>query len=182
MFIKSIIIIPIRQQDGTILSGSVGTFICVDAVTYSGFTNLNKRLHEKYDINDDITALGNGLSQLQDNVDDVLASYTEAITGVQIDDTVWTDGSVRIYQRGRTGIIYISLEGDLTISGNTNYTLHTIQDSDAYPTIDALGIVNTNEGLLDVVVNTSGEIVLYNNTNNQVHLTTIKGNIPVVWN
>ena len=78
-------------------------------------------------------------------------------------------------------MIYINLDGDLTITANTDYTLHTIADSDNYPTIEAIGIVNTDDGVLDVVINTSGEIVVYNNTNNQVHLSTIKGNIPVVW-
>ena len=133
------------------------------------------------DINNDITDLGNGMAQYQGYVDPLLVNYTEEIDGTDIDNSIWTNGDVRIYRRGRTGIIYINLDGDLTITANTDYTLYTIADSDNYPTIEAIGIVSTDDGVLDVVINTSGEIVIYNNTNNQVHLSTIKGNVPVVW-
>ena len=175
------------------LSNTVGTLSTsvtnlsntVDGHTTS-ITNINNSLNgingNIVDINDDITSLGNGLGQLQNNVDPVLDNYTEVIDGTDIDNTVWTTGKLSIYNRGRTGIIYSNLEGSLTISANDSEVIYTITDSDYFPTVEAIGLLYTDVGWLECVVNTSGEIVIYNNTASSITITELKGNIPVVWN
>ena len=42
-------------------------------------------------------------------------------------------------------------------------------------------MVLLDAGWLETVVNTDGEIVVYNNSGSSITLTELKGNIPVVW-
>lgn len=133
------------------------------------------------DINEDLTNTGNALTTLQGTVDPLVVNYDETINGTAIDNTIWTNGDVRIYRRGRTGVIYVNLEGSLTIADGTSEIIHTIADSDNFPTIESIGLLSSDAGWLETVVNTDGEIVLYNNSGSSITLTELKGNIPVVW-
>ena len=133
------------------------------------------------DINDDLTNTGNALTTLQGTVDPLVVNYDETINGTAIDNTVWTNGDVRIYRRGRTGVIYVNLEGSLTIADGTSEIIHTITDSDNLPAIESIGFLSSDAGWLETVVNTDGEIVVYNNSGASITLTELKGNIPVVW-
>ena len=132
-------------------------------------------------LSDAQTATGNALTTLQGTVDPLVVNYDETINGTAIDNTIWTNGDVRIYRRGRTGVIYVDLEGSLTIVDGTSEIIHTIADSDNFPAIESIGFLYSDAGWLETVVNTDGEIVLYNNSGSSITLTELKGNIPVVW-
>ena len=133
------------------------------------------------DINNDLTSTGNALTTLQGTVDPLVVNYDETINGTAIDNTIWTNGDVRIYRRGRTGVIYVNLEGSITIADGSSEIIHTIADSDNFPTIESIGFLSSDAGWLETVVNTGGEIVVYNNSGSSITLTELKGNIPVVW-
>lgn len=185
----------VSSQGGTIttLGNTVGTLSTTvsnlsgtvtnqgNAITTNS-TNISGLAGDVSDIQDDIVSIGNGIGQLQNNVDPVLDNYTEVIEGTDIDNTIWTTGNLSIYNRGRTGIIYLNLEGSLTISDNDSEVIFTISDSDYFPTVEAIGFLYTDTGLIECIINTSGEIVVYNNTASSVTITELKGNIPVVWN
>ena len=162
----------------TNLSGTV-TNQGNDISTIQG--NINTINGNITDINDDLTNTGNALTTLQGTVDPLVANYDEAINGTAIDDTIWTNGDVRIYRRGRTGVIYVNLQGSLTIADGTSEIIHTIDDSDNFPTIESIAFLSSDAGWLETVVNTDGEIVVYNNSGASITLTELKGNIPVVW-
>ena len=132
-------------------------------------------------LTEDLTNTGNALTTLQGTVDPLVVNYDETINGTAIDDTIWTNGDVRIYRRGRTGVIYVNLEGSLTIADGTSEIIHTIADSDNFPAIESIGFLNSDAGWLETVVNTDGEIVVYNNSGSSITLTELKGNTPVVW-
>jgi hypothetical protein len=133
------------------------------------------------DINEDLTNTGNALTTLQGTVDPLVVNYDETINGTTIDNTIWTNGDIRIYRRGRTGVIYVNLEGSLTIADGTSEIIHTIADSDNFPVIESIGFLSSDAGWLETVINTDGEIVVYNNSGSSITLTELKGNIPVVW-
>lgn len=162
----------------TNLSGTV-TNQGNDISTIQG--NINTINGNITDINDDLTNTGNALTTLQGTVDPLVANYDETINGTAIDNTIWTNGDVRIYRRGRTGVIYVNLEGSLTIADGTTEIIHTIADSDNFPAIESIGYLSSDAGWLETVVNTDGEIVVYNNSGSSITLTELKGNIPVVW-
>lgn len=162
----------------TNLSGTV-TNQGNDISTIQG--NINTINGNITDINDDLTATGNALTTLQGTVDPLVVNYDETINGTAIDNTIWTNGDVRIYRRGRTGVVYVNLEGSLTIADGASEIIHTIADSDNFPAIESIGFLSSDAGWLETVVNTDGEIVVYNNSGSSITLTELKGNIPVVW-
>lgn len=174
------------------LSNTVGTLNTTvttlgDTVTNQGNNistiegNINTINGSITDINDDLTSTGNALTTLQGTVDPLVVNYDETINGTAIDNTIWTNGDVRIYRRGRTGVIYVNLEGSLTIADGTSEIIHTIADSENLPAIESVGFLSSDAGWLETVVNTDGEIVVYNNSGSSITLTELKGNIPVVW-
>lgn len=132
-------------------------------------------------LTEDLTTTGNALTTLQGTVDPLVVNYDDTINGTAIDNTIWTNGDVRIYRRGRTGVIYVNLEGSLTIADGAYEIIHTIADSDNFPAIESIGFLSSDAGWLETVVNTDGEIVVYNNSGSSITLTELKGNIPVVW-
>ena len=132
-------------------------------------------------LTEDLTNTGNALTTLQGTVDPLVINYDETINGTAIDNTIWTNGDVRIYRRGRTGVIYVNLEGSLTIADGTSEIIHTIADSDNFPVIESIGFLSSDAGWLETVVNIDGEIEVYNNSGSSITLTELKGNIPVVW-
>ena len=162
----------------TNLSGTV-TNQGNDISTIQG--NINTINSNITDINNDLTSTGNALTTLQGTVDPLVVNYDETINGTAIDNTIWTNGDVRIYRRGRTGVIYVNLEGSITIADGSSEIIHTIADSDNFPTIESIGFLSSDAGWLETVVNTGGEIVVYNNSGSSITLTELKGNIPVVW-
>lgn len=132
-------------------------------------------------LNNVVTAQGNALGQLQGNVDAVTTSYQEVVDGVDIDNTIWTSGTLSIYRRGKTGVIYSTLEGSLTIADGASEVIYTLYDSDYNPTIESVGYMMTDAGWLECVFNTSGEFIITNNTGASVSITSLKGNLPVVY-
>ena len=128
-----------------------------------------------------VTSQGNALGQLQGNVDAVLISYEEVVDGVDIDNTIWTAGTLSIYRRGNTGVIYSTLEGSLTIADGASEVIYTLFDSDYNPLMESVGYMMTDAGWLECVFNTSGEFVITNNTGTSVSITSLKGNLPVVY-
>lgn len=144
----------------------------------SSITTINGQI---VDINDDITTIGNALGQLQGNVDAVTTTYEEVVDGVDIDNTIWTAGTLSIYRRGKTGVIYSTLEGSLTIADGASEVIYTLYDSDYNPTIESVGYMMTDAGWLECVFNTSGEFTITNNTGASVSITSLKGNLPVVY-
>lgn len=162
----------------TNLSGTV-TNQGNDISTIQG--NINTINGNITDINEDITNTGNALTTLQGTVDPLVVNYDETINGTAIDNTLWTNGDIRIYRRGRTGVIYVNLEGSLTIADGTSEIIHTIADSDNFPVVESIGFLSSDAGWVETVVNTDGEIVIYNNSGSSITITELKGNIPVVW-
>lgn len=128
-----------------------------------------------------VTSQGNALDQLAGNVDLVTVSYEEVVNGVDIDNTIWTAGTLSIYRRGKTGVIYSTLEGSLTIADGASEVIYTLYDSDYNPTIESIGYMMTDAGWLECVFNTSGEFTVTNNTGASVTITSLKGNLPVVY-
>lgn len=169
----------------TTLSNTVGTLSGTvtnqgnDISTLQG--NVSTNTGDISDLNDDVVALGNNLGQLAGNVDPVLDRYTEELTYEDIDDTIWTNGVLNIYKRGYTGVIYSTLEGNLTISSNGSEVIYTIADSDYFPLKEANGYMISDLGMIRVSLNTSGEFTVYNDNNNSVTITELKGNLPVVF-
>lgn len=133
------------------------------------------------DINDDIETLTNGLGNLQGVVDSTTVVFDEVADGTDIDSNIWTVGDVQIRRRGRAGVIYITLEGSLTLSSLSYTTIYTQSDQDNLPAYTGYGVIYTNVGCVYAEFTTTGELNLYNNSTTTLNIGELKGSIPILY-
>lgn len=130
---------------------------------------------------DYITAQGNALGQLQDNVDVLAVTFTETAAGSTIDNTIWTDGNVTIFRRGKIGFVTLDLEGTYTLAGSSTKLVYTMADQDNLPTYVGKGALYTDDGVVYAEFDTDGKLIIYNYGNQNINLSYLMGSIPVVF-
>lgn len=133
------------------------------------------------DINDDIETLTNGLGNLQGVVDSTTVVFDEVADGTDIDSNTWTLGDVQIRRRGRTGVIYITLEGSLTLPSLSYTTLYTQSDQDNLPAYTGYGVIYTDVGCVYAEFTTSGELNIYNKSTTSLNIGELKGSIDILY-
>ena len=133
------------------------------------------------DINDDIETLTNGLGNLQGIVDSTAVVFDEVADGTDIDSNTWTVGDVQIRRRGRTGVVYITLEGSLTLASLSYTTLYTQSDQDNLPAHTGYGVIYTDVGCIYAEFTTSGELNIYNKSTTTLNISELKGSIPILY-
>ena len=133
------------------------------------------------DINDDIETLSNGLGNLQGVVDSTTVVFDEVADGTDIDSNTWTVGDVQIRRRGRAGVVYITLEGSLTLSSLSYTTIYTQSDQDNLPTYTGYGVIYSNVGCVYAEFTTTGELNIYNNSTTTLNIGELKGSIPILY-
>lgn len=133
----------------------------------SNISSLNSRMS---DAEDDIQTLDTNTTTL-------LTSTYESYDYQDIDDSVWTEGTIDLVGYGLNGYININLEGSLTISNgasNTIFTLPTI-----LPAYTVTGIAITDDSPLMVTITDSGDITLYNLSSSSITLTKLNANLAI---
>ena len=148
------------------------------ATNTSDISDLDTRLDTA---EDNITALGNGLGQLQGAVDTTTVVFDEVAEGSTINSTIWTDGNVQIRRRGRMGVVYLTLEGSLTVNSFASALIYTQVDQDNLPAFVSSACLYTDNGVLYGEFDTDGKLYVYNNTNNNISLNYLEGSIPVLY-
>lgn len=103
---------------------------------------------------------------------DIITPYTELTTGT------WTAGDITLTRRGFIGFIICNLEGSLTIPANDNVVL---LDTATTMSVASVGIMTDGSSIIETQVNTSGELIIVNNSASPITLTRIIGNIPIIF-
>lgn len=148
------------------------------ATNTSDISDLDSRLDTA---EDSIIALGNGLGQLQGAVDTTTVVFDEVAAGTAIDNNIWTDGNVQIRRRGRMGVVYLTLEGSLTVNSFASALIYTQVDQDNLPAFVGSACLYTDDGVLYGEFDTDGKLYVYNNSNNNISLSYLEGSIPVLY-
>lgn len=130
---------------------------------------------------DTITSQGNALSTLQGNVDPVLITFSETANGIDIDNTIWTDGTVTIIRRGKMGVIKLTLEGSYTLQGASSKLVYTMSDQDNLPAFISNGCLYTDDGAVYAEFDTDGKLTIYNYGSQNITLSYLVGSIPVIF-
>lgn len=129
----------------------------------------------------DITDLGNTVGAMGALVDDLADEFDEVATASDVDSNTWTVGDIQIRKRGRTGVVYITLEGSLTLSSLSYTTLYTQSDQDNLPSHTGYGVIYTDVGCVYAEFTTSGELNIYNNSTTTLNIGELKGSIPILY-
>lgn len=130
---------------------------------------------------DDITDLGNTVGAMGALVDDLADEFNEVADGTDIDSNIWTQGNVQIRKRGRGGVVYITLEGSLTIASLSSTTIYTQSDQENLPAHTGYGVIYTDVGCVYGEFTTSGELNIYNNSSTSLNIGELKGSITILY-
>lgn len=132
-------------------------------------------------INNALTTMGNDIGTLSGQVSDLYQNISETYTYEDIDDTIWTSGDIEIRGKGFYAVMYIQLEGTLSIAAGSSVTLYTLPN-DAIPAYDAYGGADIVDGSISIKVDsTNGNINLINNNTTSVNVGKLNASIPIIY-
>lgn len=132
-------------------------------------------------INTTITNHGNDIATIGGQVSDLYQDISETYTYEDIDDTIWTAGDIEIRGKGFYAVMYIQLEGTLSIPTGSSVTLYTLPN-DAIPAYDAFGGADIVDGSISIKVDsTNGNINLINNNTTSVNVGKLNASIPIIY-
>lgn len=119
------------------------------------------------DISSNVSTLSETIDTLADVVDiEVTYSYLLPVS-------TWSSGSIMLSRRGVIVNAYFNLVGSLSITSGTSTLLYTLADH--LPAVAAYGTLISDDGVLSVSVNTSGEITLSNISAHNINLSKLQG-------
>lgn len=132
-------------------------------------------------INTTLTNHGNDIATIGGQVSDLYQDLSETYTYEDIDDTIWTAGDIEIRGKGFYAVMYIQLEGTLSIATGSSVTLFTLPN-DAIPAYDAFGGADIVDGSISIKVDsTNGNINLINNNTTSVNVGKLNASIPIIY-
>ena len=128
-----------------------------------------------------ITGIVNDLGDIGGTVDGLSTDISETYTYEDIDDQIWTAGEIDIRGKGFYAVMYINLEGSLTIASGSSVTLFTL-DPDYTPAYNAYGGADIVDGSISVTVDsTNGNITLINNNTSSINIGKLNASIPIIY-
>ena len=147
------------------------------------------------DLSDSVTALGSRVTTAEDDIDaiegnittlsgtvDTLNTLTETETTYSylLPVSTWTAGKLTYEKRGKTGFVFVDIQGSLHLSGGGTTVLYTYSGIELYTNV--FGILMSDDGpVLATIDASTGELSLSNLTNNAQTITNLQGSIPLVF-
>lgn len=160
------------------LSGNVTSNASAINTTNGLVSDLTQRVS---DDEGTITSQGNALEDLVSSVSGLLTDIEETYTYSDIDPLTWTAGDIEIRGKGFYAVVYIQLEGTLTINAGSSVTLYTIP-TDYVPRFDAFGSADVVDGSISIKIDSSnGNINLINNNTTSMNVGKLYASIPVIY-
>lgn len=176
--------------DGTVssLSGTVSTLSSNVSTNTGSIATINGSLttinNTIGDLSTTVTNQGGAIDDLTGNVATVMYVYNAVILPNETDNGTWSDGQVRINQRGKVGALTCTLKGTasaLTIPANDEVVVAIIPDSENYPMYPSYGTFYTGNEFLVCRVSTYGEFIIENNTSSNITIDRIVGSLPIIF-
>lgn len=94
--------------------------------------------------------------------------------------STWTDGSITLERRGKIGILYIDIEGDLTLASAASTIVFSYDSLNLF--LPASAALVSDDGLvLGKVDDQTNNFTLENISAHSLHITKLKGSIPLVF-
>lgn len=129
---------------------------------------------------DNITNQGNAINEMAGEINDfTLESDTDVEYSYLLPVNTWSSGAITYSRRGKTALIQFDLSG--------TYDLQSAVDSQIYQlpatfqnAVDCSGVLITNDGCIEVKLDTNRNIIFYNHDSVTKHITKVKGQLTVV--
>lgn len=94
--------------------------------------------------------------------------------------STWTDGSIVLERRGKVGVLYINIEGSLTLAAGASTTVYSYTDLGLYT--PAFATLLSDDGVvLGKVDDETNNFTLENISAHSIHITKLQGSIPLIF-
>lgn len=162
--------------------GNLSSSVSANTLNISTNTgNITSITNQIGTINETLTLHGNDLATLSGQLNGLSQDISETYTYEDIDDTIWTSGEIDIRGKGYYAVMYINLEGSLTIASGSSVTLFTLPQ-DAIPAYNAYSGADIVDGSISVTVDsTNGNINLINNNTTSMNVGKLNASIPIIY-
>ena len=137
---------------------------------------------------DDISALSSRVLTAEGKIT-ALETTSAALTALVDDETTysyllpvstWTDGSITLEKRGKIGVLYLNIEGSLTLASGGSSIIYNFTDLNLY--LPATAVVMTDAGcILARVDDETSNLTLENMSGSSITVTKVQGSIPLVF-
>lgn len=127
-----------------------------------------------------ITNQGNSINEMAGEINDfTLESDTDVEYSYLLPINTWSSGAITYSRRGKTALIQFNLSGTYDIQSEVDSQIYqlpaTFQNA-----IDCTGVLITNDGCIEVKLDTNRNIIFYNHDSQTKHITEVKGQLTVV--
>lgn len=131
-------------------------------------------------LSDTVTDQGNALSAVIGEINDfTISTDVDVEYSYLLPVNTWSAGKITYSQRGKMLLVQFDLTGTYDLQSQVLSQIYQLPNT-IIPTISSYGTLITDDGVIEVTVDTSGNIKFYNHTNQTQHITKIRGQVIVV--
>lgn len=129
---------------------------------------------------DNITNHGNAINEMAGEINDfTLESDTDVEYSYLLPVNTWSSGAITYSRRGKTALIQFNLSGTYDLQSEVDSQIYqlpaTFQNA-----VECSGVLITNDGCIEVKLDTNRNIIFYNHDSQTKHISTVKGQLTVV--
>lgn len=129
---------------------------------------------------DNITNQGNAINEMAGEINDfTLESDTDVEYSYLLPVNTWSSGAITYSRRGKTALIQFDLSGTYDLQSEVDSQIYqlpaTFQNA-----VDCSGVLITNDGCIEVKLDTNRNIIFYNHDSQTKHISEVKGQLTVV--
>lgn len=94
--------------------------------------------------------------------------------------STWSDGSIVLERRGKVGVLYINIEGSLTLAAGASTTVYSYTDLGLYTPAFAT-ILSDAGAVLGIVDDETNNFSVKNISSASITITKLQGSIPLIF-
>lgn len=94
--------------------------------------------------------------------------------------STWTDGSIVLERRGKVGVLYINIEGSLTLAAGASTTVYSYTDLGLYTPAFAT-LVSDAGAVLGILDDETNNFSVKNMSGASITITKLQGSIPLIF-
>lgn len=127
-----------------------------------------------------VTDQGNALSAVIGEVNDfTISTDTDVEYSYLLPINTWSAGKITYSQRGKILAVQFDLTGTYALQSQVLSQIYQLPNT-IIPTVPSYGTLITDDGDIEVTIDTSGNIKFYNHTSQTQHISKIRGQVIVV--
>lgn len=127
-----------------------------------------------------ITNQGNAINEMAGEIDDfTLESDTTVEYSYLLPVNTWSSGSITYSRRGKTALIQFNLAGTYDLQSEVDSQIYQLPET-FQNAIACSGVLITDDGCIEVKLDTNRNIIFYNHDSQTKHISKVKGQLTVV--